>query len=81
MDFLWIGLGIAAVFFLNKLLLAPLRKLVFNIAVGLIALYFVNTFGYMAGLAHVPVTIVTGFLIGVLGLPGVVLVTAYYTLF
>lgn len=81
MDFMWIAVGIAALFILNKLILAPFRKLIVNVAVGLFALYLINSYGYMLGLEAVPITIVTGIIIGILGLPGVVLVTLYYTMF
>ena len=52
-----------------------------NVVVGLIVLYGVNHFGYLFGFQHVPITIGTGLIIGLFGLPGVVLVTLYYTFF
>lgn len=81
MDMLWIGIGVVVLYFLNKLILAPIRKLAFNIIMGLIVLYGINTFGYLIGLAHVPVTVVTGLIIGIFGLPGVLAVTMYYAFF
>lgn len=81
MDMIWIGVGIVALYLLNKLILAPFRKLIVNIVVGLIVLYGVNTFGGVFGFAHVPITWVTGLIIGIFGLPGVVVVTLYYTFF
>ncbi len=81
MDYIWVGIGIAALFALNRLILAPVRRLAVNVVVGIIALYVVNSYGYIVGLQHVPVTVVTGLLIGIFGLPGVVLVTLYYTFF
>lgn len=65
----------------HKLLLAPMRHLVVNIVVGLIVLYGVNHFGYLFGFQHVPITVGTGLIIGLFGLPGVILVTLYYTFF
>ena len=50
MDYLWIGAGIAALWLLNKVVLAPVRHLAFNVIIGLIALYFVNHFGAVIGL-------------------------------
>ncbi len=81
MDLLWIAIGAAVLFLLGKLILAPIRKLAFNVIVGLIVLGGVNLFGGAVGLAHVPITVVTGLIIGIFGLPGVLLVTLYYTFF
>lgn len=81
MDYLWIGIGIVALVILNHFILAPFRKLAVNIIVGLVVLYGVNTFGYIIGLQHVPITLVTGIIIGIFGLPGVVAVTLFYTFF
>lgn len=81
MDFIWIAIGIVVLFLLNKIILVPFRKLIFNVAVGLFILYLVNSYGYILGLEAVPITIVTGIIIGILGIPGVVLVTLYYTMF
>lgn len=81
MDFIWIAIGIVVLFLLHKIILVPFRKLIVNVAVGLFILYLVNSYGYMLGLETVPITIVTGIIIGILGIPGVVLVTLYYTMF
>lgn len=81
MDFIWIAIGIVVLFLLHKIILVPFRKLIVNVAVGLFILYLVNSYGYMLGLEAVPITIVTGIIIGILGIPGVVLVTLYYTMF
>ncbi len=80
MDYLWIGAGIAALWLLNKVVLAPVRHLAFNVIIGLIALYFVNHFGAVIGLHAVPITWITGIIMGIFGLPGVAAVTLYYTL-
>lgn len=81
MDYLWIGIGIVALWLLNRFILAPFRKLAVNIIVGLVVLYLVNTFGSVFGFQHVPITWVTGIIIGIFGLPGVLAVTLYYTFF
>lgn len=81
MDYLWIGIGIVALFLLNKLILAPIRHLIVNVVVGLFALYLINSFGYIIGLSHVPITMITGLIVGIFGFPGVLGVTAYYTFF
>jgi inhibitor of the pro-sigma K processing machinery len=79
MDYLWVGAGIVVLWLLNKIILAPVRRLIVNVVVGLIALYFVNHFGAAIGLALVPITWLTGLIIGVFGLPAVVVLTLYYT--
>lgn len=79
MQYWWIILGIVILFFLNKLILAPLRKLFFHIISGLVVLHIVNTYGHILHLVHVPITLVTGLIIGIFGFPGTVLVTLYYT--
>lgn len=81
MEYIWIALGILILFVFSKLVLAPLRKLAANVVIGLIVLYGVNHFGYLFGFQHVPITVGTGIIIGLFGLPGVVLVTLYYTFF
>lgn len=81
MDYVWIGVGIIALFLLNKLFLAPVRKLILNVFIGLVVLHLINAYGYLAGFHIVPITLVTGLIIGILGLPGVLLVTLYYTFF
>lgn len=81
MEYLWIALGIVILFLFSKLVLAPLKKLSLNVIIGLVVLYGVNHFGYLFGFQHVPITVGTGLIIGLFGLPGVVLVTLYYTFF
>lgn len=79
MEYLSIAVGIVILYFVHKLILTPMRHLVVNVVIGLIVLYGVNHFGYLFGFQHVPITLVTGLIIGLFGLPGVVLVTLYYT--
>ncbi len=81
MEYLWIAAGVFGLFLVHKLILAPMRHLVVNVVVGLIVLYGVNHFGYLFGFQHVPITVGTGLIIGLFGLPGVILVTLYYTFF
>lgn len=81
MDYIWIGVGIAALWILNKFVLAPVRHLVFNVIIGLIALYFINQFGGAMGLHYVPITWITGIIIGIFGLPGVAVLMLYFTFF
>lgn len=81
MDYVWIGIGIAVLLLLNKLILAPVRRLTLNVLSGLAVLYLMNSYGYILGLHTVPITLATGLIIGILGLPGVLIVTVYYTFF
>ena len=81
MEYVWIGVGIIALFLLNKLVLAPVRRLVLNVLSGLVVLHLINTCGYLAGFHTVPITLATGLMIGIFGLPGVLLVTMHYTFF
>lgn len=70
MEYLWIAAGVFGLFLVHKLILAPMRHLVVNVVVGLIVLYGVNHFGYLFGFQHVPITVGTGLIIGLFGLPG-----------
>ena len=80
MDLYGVGIGIIILVLLHKLILAPLRRLG-NVIVGLIVLYGINHFGYLLGLSPVPITLVTGLLIGIFGLPAVAVLTLFYTFF
>ena len=77
MEYLWIAAGVFVLFLVHKLILAPMRHLLVNVVVGLIVLYGVHHFGYLFGFQHVPITIGTGLIIGLFGLPGVVLVVLH----
>ena len=81
MDFYGIGIGIVILILVHILILAPLRHLLGNVVVGLLLLYGVNHFGYLLGLAHVPITLITGILVGIFGLPAVAVLTLFYTFF
>ncbi|MUP48055.1 transcriptional regulator [Veillonellaceae bacterium M2-8] len=79
MQYGWIIGGIIILFIINKIFLMPLRKLTMHIIMGIVVLYVINTYGYIIGLATVPITAVTGIIIGILGFPGTILLTLYYT--
>lgn len=81
LDLYGVGIGIIILVLLHKLILAPLRRLLGNVIVGLIVLYGINHFGYLLGLSPVPITLVTGLLIGIFGLPAVAVLTLFYTFF
>ena len=69
MEYLWIAAGVFVLFLVHKLILryAPFSV---NVVVWLIVLYGVNHFGYLFGFQHVPITVGTGLIIGLFGLPG-----------
>ena len=50
-----------------------------HIIMGIVVLYVINTYGSIIGLATVPITAITGIIIGILGFPGTILLTLYYT--
>ncbi|WP_235808660.1 MULTISPECIES: pro-sigmaK processing inhibitor BofA family protein [Megasphaera] len=79
MQYGWIIGGIIILFIINKIFLMPLRKLTMHIIMGIVVLYVINTYGSIIGLATVPITAVTGIIIGILGFPGTILLTLYYT--
>ena len=79
MDYLWIGAGVAALWLWKEAVRGAVRHRACNVVSGLIALYFVNHFGAVIGLHAVPITWITGIIMGIVGLPGVAAVTLYYT--
>lgn len=81
MDYFGIGIGIIVLLIIHKLILAPLRHLLGNVIIGLLALYVVNHFGYILSLQPVPITLVTGLIVGIFGLPGAAILTLFYTFF
>lgn len=73
MEYLVLVLVIIAVIIIAKFFSWPLKKilkLLINIALGLLAILLINSFGYKIGL-HIPFNIVTALVAGMLGLPGV----------
>lgn len=79
MDYIWIGVGIIALFILNKVILAPVRSIVVNLIAGFVVLYLINSYGYLLGFHAVPITWISGVIIGIFGFPGVAVLTIYYT--
>lgn len=79
MEYIWIGVGIVVLFILNKFVLAPIRSIVINLIAGFVVLYLINSYGYLFGFQNVPINWISGIIIGVFGLPGVAVLTIYYT--
>lgn len=67
--------GIILLFILGRLLLVPLKvvlKLVYNALIGAIAILLVNFIGGLIGF-QISLNIYTAFIVGTLGVPGLVL--------
>ncbi|MCH4179761.1 MAG: pro-sigmaK processing inhibitor BofA family protein [Megasphaera sp.] len=79
MDYIWIGVGLIALFILNKFVLAPIKNIIVNVIAGFVVLYLVNTYGYLLGFNMVPINWISGIIIGIFGLPGVAVLIVYYT--
>ncbi len=59
--------------------LKTLGELLLNIVIGIIVLWLVNMFGGSIGIPNIPINIITALIVGVFGLPGViVLILLYY---
>lgn len=74
MQYLVFVLTVIAVLVIVKLLSWPFRKimkLVINIALGLVMIWLVNTFGSGLGI-EIPFNVITALVSGLLGVPGVI---------
>ncbi len=59
--------------------LKTLGELLLNIVIGLIVLWLVNKFGGAIGIPNIPINLLTALIVGVFGLPGViVLILLFY---
>lgn len=59
--------------------LKTLGELLLNIVIGLIVLWLVNKFGGAIGIPNVPINFLTALIVGIFGLPGViVLILLFY---
>ena len=70
------ALGLVALYIMGWLLLVPFKiilKLFFNAIIGGIALWVLNKVGIGIGL-FIPLNIVTALTVGVLGVPGIILI-------
>ena len=70
MEYLWIAAGVFVLFLVHKLILAPMRHLVVNVVVGSSSCTASITLAILFGFQHVPITVGTGLIIGLFGLPG-----------
>jgi inhibitor of the pro-sigma K processing machinery len=80
MEYLYIiiiGLVVLAIAkFLLNLKIRKLFTLVLNIVLGIVVLWLVNTFGSSIGI-YVPINIITILVVGLGGLPGVILLIVF----
>ena len=77
------AVGIVLILVLGRILVFPLKvvlKLVYNGLIGGLALWLVNLIGAPLGFI-LPITVWTALLVGLLGIPGVVLLILYYVFF
>lgn len=68
---------IIAIFIIGKIFIVPIKiiaKLIINSLLGAILLYTINIVGTICGL-HIGINIVTTLIVGILGIPGAVLLT------
>lgn len=76
MNYLTIILAAAVVLLLAKFVLRVntkrLVELIINILLGIVVLWLINKFGGSLGIA-IPINIITALVIGILGLPGVII--------
>ncbi len=69
------AVGIILLFILGRVLLVPMKvvlKLVYNALLGAIALIAVNFVGGLVGF-HIAFNVITAFIVGILGIPGLIL--------
>ncbi len=74
------AVGILLILLFGRILVIPLKivlKLVYNGLIGGLVLWLVNLIGSPMGFS-LPITVWTALLVGLLGLPGVVLLIVYY---
>jgi inhibitor of the pro-sigma K processing machinery len=77
------AVGIILLFLLGRLLLIPIKvvlKLVYNGLLGALGILLVNFIGGLAGF-HLAFNVITAFVVGILGIPGLILLIAIKLIF
>lgn len=77
------AVGIILLFILGRVLLVPMKvvlKLVYNALLGAIALIVLNFVGGLLGF-HITFNIITAFIVGILGIPGLILLVILELMF
>ncbi len=83
MKYLYIVLFAAILLLILKFIfnvsLKTIGELILNIVIGIIVLWLVNKFGGSLGIPNIPINVITALVVGVFGLPGViVLILLFY---
>lgn len=68
---------IIGIFIFGKIFIVPIKiimKLIINSVLGIILLYLINLIGGIWGL-HIGINVVTTLVVGILGIPGAILLT------
>ncbi|MGN1327175.1 MAG: pro-sigmaK processing inhibitor BofA family protein [Clostridia bacterium] len=68
---------IIGIFIIGKIFIVPIKiigKLIINSILGVILLYLINLIGGIWGL-HIGINIITTLVVGILGIPGAILLT------
>jgi inhibitor of the pro-sigma K processing machinery len=77
------AVGIIFLFIIGRLFLVPMKfvlRLVYNALIGGLVLIVINYFGGNFGF-HLPFNILTSFLVGFLGIPGIILLVLLQYIF
>jgi len=77
------AVGIILLFLLGRLLLIPIKvvlKLVYNGLLGALGILLVNFIGGLVGF-HLAFNVITAFVVGILGIPGLILLIAIKLIF
>lgn len=53
--------------------LKTIAELALNIVIGILVLWLINKFGGSIGIPNIPINFITALVVGILGLPGVIL--------
>lgn len=83
MKYLYIVLFAAVLLLILKFIfnvsLKTIGELILNVVIGIIVLWLVNKFGGALGIPNIPINVITALVVGVFGLPGViVLILLFY---
>ncbi len=68
---------IIGIIIIGKIFIVPIKiicKLIINSILGVILLYIINLVGSMWGL-HIGINVITALIVGILGIPGAILLT------
>ena len=68
---------IIGIIIMGKIFIVPIKiicKLIINSILGVILLYIINLVGSMWGL-HIGINVITALIVGILGIPGAILLT------